>query len=88
MHLAKPGDTAVEVINYYDGSTVKIPLDPRHSPAKNAQQYFKRYGKSKTAIKEKQVQLTETDEDIQYLESVLTYLNNTDSVEEKAKDGL
>ena len=82
MHLAKPGDTAVEVINYYDGSTVKIPLDPRHSPAKNAQQYFKRYGKSKTAIKEKQVQLTETDEDIQYLESVLTYLNNTDSVEE------
>lgn len=82
MHLAKPGDTAVEVINYYDGSTVKIPLDPRHSPAKNAQQYFKRYSKSKTAIKEKQVQLTETDEDIQYLESVLTYLNNTDSVEE------
>ena len=65
MHLAKPGDAAVEVMNYYDGSTVKIPLDPRHSPSKNAQQYFKRYGKSKTAIKEKQVQLCETDADIQ-----------------------
>ncbi len=82
LHLAKAGDKAVEVLNYYDGSTVKIPLDPRYTPAKNAQQYFKRYGKAKTAVKEKQIQLAENDEDISYLESVLTYLNNTDSVEE------
>lgn len=82
MHLIKTGDRSVEVVNYYDGSTVKIPLDERHTPAKNAQQYFKRYGKSKTAIKEKQIQLEEVDDDINYLESVLTYLNNTDSVEE------
>lgn len=82
LHLADAGDTSVEVLNYYDGSTVKIPLDPRFSPAKNAQQYFKRYGKAKTAVKEKQIQLAENDEDISYLESVLTYLNNTDSVEE------
>lgn len=82
MHLVKPGDKSVEVTNYYDGSTVKIPLDERHTPAKNAQQYFKRYGKSKTAIKEKQIQLSENDADIAYLESVLTYLNNTDNVDE------
>lgn len=82
MHLVKPGDKWVEVINYYDGSQVKIPLDERFTPAKNAQQYFKRYGKSKTAVKEKQAQLLENDGDIQYLESVLTYLNNTDSIEE------
>lgn len=82
MHLIKPGDKSVDVLNYYDGSTVKIPLDERHTPAKNAQQYFKRYGKAKTAVKEKQVQLEENQSDIQYLESVLTYLNNTDSVEE------
>lgn len=82
MHLIKPGDTSVDVINYYDGTSVKIPLDARYSPAKNAQQYFKRYGKSKTAVKEKQIQLSETAEDIQYLESVLSYLNNTDDVGE------
>lgn len=82
MHLIKPGDTSVEVINYYDGSSVKIPLDERYSPAKNAQQYFKRYGKSKTAVKEKQIQLSEAAEDIQYLESVLSYLNNTENAGE------
>lgn len=82
MHLIKTGDKSVEVINYYDNSTVRIPLDERHTPAKNAQQYFKRYGKAKTAVKEKQIQLEEVDDDIKYLESVLTYLNNTDSVEE------
>lgn len=82
MHLVKTGDKSVEVINYYDNSTVRIPLDERHTPAKNAQQYFKRYGKAKTAVKEKQIQLEEVDDDIKYLESVLTYLNNTDSVEE------
>ena len=82
MHLIKPGDKTVEVLNYYDGFMVNIPLDERFSPAKNAQNYFKRYGKSKTAVKEKQVQMEETDQDIQYLESVLTYLQNTDNVEE------
>lgn len=82
MHLIKPGDKSVEVFNYYDNSMVKIALDERFSPAKNAQNYFKRYGKSKTAIKEKQLQMEETDQDIQYLESVLTYLQNTDNVEE------
>lgn len=82
MHLIRPGDSFVEVTNYYDGSTVKIPLDQRYSPAKNAQQYFKRYGKSKTAVKEKGIQLEENQTDIDYLESVLTFLKNTDSIEE------
>ena len=69
-------------MNYYDGTMVNIPLDVKASPAKNAQTYFKKYGKSKTAIKEKQIQLEENDAEIQYLESVLTYLENTDNVEE------
>ena len=82
IHLIKPGMKTVEVMNYYDGTMVNIPLDVKSSPAKNAQLYFKKYGKSKTAIKEKQIQLEENDSEIQYLESVLTYLENTDSVEE------
>ena len=82
LHLIHPGDKSVEVINYYDGNPVKIPLNEKFSPAKNAQQYFKRYGKSKTALKEKQVQLDETEEEIRYLESVLTYLDITEDIEE------
>ena len=82
LHLVKNGDKTVDVINYYDNSTVTIPLDPRFSPSKNAQHYYKRYGKAMTAIKEKQIQLEETGSEIDYLESVLSYLQNTDKIDE------
>ena len=67
--------------NYYDGTTVTIPLDIKYSPSKNAQIYFKKYGKSKTAVKEKALQIEENDRDIQYLESVLSYIENADSAD-------
>ncbi|MGN1334809.1 MAG: NFACT family protein, partial [Anaerovoracaceae bacterium] len=82
IHLIKPGMKSVDVVNYYDGSSITIPLDVKQSPAKNAQHYFKKYGKAKTAVKEKQIQLEENDGEIKYLESVLTFLENTDDVDE------
>ncbi|NLD10890.1 Rqc2 family fibronectin-binding protein [Aminicella lysinilytica] len=82
IHLMKSGMKEITVTNYYDGSDITIPLDPRFTANKNAQSYFKRYGKSKTAIKEKKIQLQENQGSIDYLESVLTYLNNTDSIRE------
>ena len=82
LHQIHPGDKAVTLINYYDGNPVSIPLNEKYSPAKNAQQYFKRYGKSKTALKEKKIQLEETEAEIHYLESVLTYLEHTENIEE------
>ena len=82
LHTVSPGADSVTVLNYYDGCEVKIPLDPRYSAAKNAQLYFKRYGKSKTAVKEKQIQLEETEAEIAYLESALTYLENAQTTEE------
>jgi predicted ribosome quality control (RQC) complex YloA/Tae2 family protein len=82
IHAVPPGADSVTVFNYYDGSEVKIPLDARYSAAKNAQLYFKRYGKSKTAVKEKTLQLEETESEILYLESVLTYLENAENESE------
>lgn len=82
IHLIQPGMKSVEVTNYYDGSTLTIPLDVKLSPSKNAQHYFKKYGKSKTTIKEKQIQLDENEAEIKYLESVLSFLENTDDVVE------
>ena len=82
IHQVRPGDKSTSVINYYDGSTVTIPLDPRLSPSKNAQQYFKKYGKAKTAVKEKQLQLRTNESDIKYLDSVMSYLKNASDVSE------
>ena len=76
LHNVSPGAKKVSVTSYYDGSKVEIPLDPKYSPSKNAQNYFKKYGKAKTAIKEKQIQIEETEKDLGYLESVQTALDN------------
>ncbi|MDD6310969.1 MAG: NFACT RNA binding domain-containing protein [Firmicutes bacterium] len=82
LHLAKQGMKELTVISYYDQSQVKIPLDPRFSPSKNAQNYYKRYGKSKTAIKEKKLQLEDANGEIEYLESVYDYIERAGSIEE------
>ena len=82
LHLVKPGATSVKVISYYDGSEVTIELDERFSAAKNAQNYYKKYGKAKTAKKEKQVQLEGCCSEIDYLESVLSMIPLTESYEE------
>ena len=72
----------MRLTNYYDGSQVEIPVDPRFSPSKNAQIYFKKYGKSKTAVKEKQLQLETNSREIEYLDSVLSYLENAEELSE------
>lgn len=82
MHLIKSGAKSVTVTNYYNNKDVTIPLDPRYSPNKNAQLYFKNFGKAKTAVREKNVQLKINKENIDYLESVLTFLENTDNIDE------
>lgn len=82
LHLVKPGMDRIRVTSYYDGSDVDIPLDPRYSPARNAQNYYKKYGKYKTAVREKQIQLDETHADIDYLESVMTFIERAASIEE------
>ncbi|MBF0980962.1 MAG: fibronectin/fibrinogen-binding protein [Clostridiales bacterium] len=82
LHLDKSGLKSIELTNYYDGTTVQIPLDVRFSLSKNAQLYYKKYGKAKTAVKEISHQLAEVESDIKYLESVLVFAGNADSQEE------
>lgn len=82
IHMIKSGMASVTVTNYYDGALLEIPLDPKYSPSKNAQRYFKKYGKAKTAVKEKKVQMEETAQEILYLESVVSFLENASTVEE------
>ena len=81
IHAIKPGSSNVDVINYYNGETVSIPLDKRYHPSKNAQMYFKKYSKAKTAVVEKKLQLENTDDDINYLESVLSFVDMADTTE-------
>ncbi len=82
LHNIPKGASAVKVLNYYDNSEVEISLEPRFSPAQNAQRYFKKYSKARTAVREKKIQLEEANHSIDYLESVLTYVENADTIDE------
>lgn len=74
LHLAVRGAGAVEVPNYYDedGGTLTVELDPSLSAADNAQRYYKRYNKAKSALENLKVQMEATRAEIVYLESQLT----------------
>jgi predicted ribosome quality control (RQC) complex YloA/Tae2 family protein len=56
--------------------TVRVALDPLLTPAQNAQRYFKKYAKAKTALTEKTKQIDLTDRDIAFLESYKVYMEN------------
>jgi predicted ribosome quality control (RQC) complex YloA/Tae2 family protein len=82
LHILKDGQRTATLTNYYDGGTLEIPLDPRMSPAQNAQRYYKLYRKAKTAVVEKKRRLAETDKEIAYLESVLSFIENAATAED------
>lgn len=72
MHLFKRGDKCVEALNYYDADQgkVKIALNPNRTPSENAQAYFKKYRKAKTAKRVVAEQIEATRREIDYFDSL------------------
>ena len=85
------GDTSVELTDYSkmteDGEfeTVEVKLDERLTPAANAQRYYKRYAKTKTAreVLTEQIRLGELELD--YLYSVFDALSHAETVADLAE---
>ncbi|MBE6067882.1 MAG: fibronectin/fibrinogen-binding protein [Clostridium lundense] len=78
IYNIKPGDETIEVLNYYseDGEFVKIKLDPNKSSSQNIQMYFKKYNKLKKSEEAASIQIESTNDEIRYLQSVLTNILN------------
>lgn len=75
------GMESVELENYYseDGGVTTIPLDKRLTPQQNAQRYYKKYSKAKTAEVElaKQIKLAESE--LEYISTVFDSLTHAES---------
>lgn len=87
LYNIRKGDTRAIVQDIYDENmpTVEIPLDIMLTPVENAQRYYKKYTKEKTAESMVSKQKEENHEEIQYLESLLVNLSNCteeDEIEE------
>lgn len=74
LYRMKQGDNELCAVNYYDeaASEIKIALDASKSPSQNAQQYYKKYQKAKTAEVEATKQIEKAMEEMEYLESVVS----------------
>ena len=72
LYALKENDTEAVVVDYYDEEMpqITIKLDGRFSPAVNAQKYFKKYTKAKTAQEELKKQIEIASLELDYLESV------------------
>lgn len=84
IYRIEDGMKTIEVENYYEESCplVKITLDPSLSPSQNAQRYYKKYNKAKTALTEASKQLSASRDDLAYLESTLSMVEHSESVED------
>lgn len=76
LHTFERGAAAVEVVNFYDEEQrpVQISLDPLLTPSENAQRYFKKYQKMRNSLAAVEEQMTQTREEIRYLEDLLQQL--------------
>ncbi len=69
----KKGQMQAELVNFYDenGGTMTVPLDVQLTPTQNAQRYFKKYQKARSARQTAAEQKEKTLQELNYLETML-----------------
>ena len=73
LYQLKKGMSAAELPDWssHDGGTITVPLDIRLTPSQNAQRYFKKYQKARSAREIAAEQRDKTIAEIDYLEGML-----------------
>lgn len=84
IYAIEKGQEIATLVNYYDPDcqTIDIALKVNRTPAQNAQHYYKKYNKSKTALKHLASYVLETEEKIYYLESLVNSLDQSTELAE------
>lgn len=84
IYSIKKGDTSFTTVNFFseEGEEVTIPLDENKTPSENVQRYYKKYNKLKKSEESAIEQLEKNSDELQYLNSVLTNIENCESYTE------
>ena len=73
----------VELENYYDNNKIiNIPLDKKYNPSINAKRFFKKYNKLKNTLVIVTEQKKETENELNYIESIVYELQNATTIDE------
>lgn len=80
------GEKFLETENFYDNmKTIKVPLNEKYSASENANRYYKKYSKLKSAAKRLEEEIEKSKNSIAYLETVLLNIdisNNINDIDE------
>ena len=84
LYLLKKGMTEASLPNWSDpeGGTITVPLDIRLTPSQNAQRYFKKYQKARSAREIAAEQRDKTLAELDYLEGMLLDVDKCDGESE------
>ena len=90
IYMLKQGMETAELADYENGGFIKVKLDKRLSPSKNAERYYKKYAKMKRAEAALIEQIAQTEKELEYMESVSDLISRLVTAEdfEEMKDEL
>lgn len=86
MHLVKPKQSEITVIDYYDENQaeITIPLSTRKSASDNAQQFFKKYHKLKNSVKFVRKEIRSARVEMEYFDRLIQQMElaSTEDIED------
>lgn len=84
IYSIEKGDKLINVLNYYSENSehMNIKLDENKTPSENIQAYFKKYNKLKKTEENALVQMENNNNELEYLQSVLTNIENSETYAE------
>ncbi|MBR3039060.1 MAG: NFACT family protein [Lachnospiraceae bacterium] len=84
-HQIEDGSDKAEVFDYYENKNRIIKLDPEKTVSENAVRYYEKYNKCKRTAVALSEQIRENEEEIEYLEGILTYISLAGSEDDLAQ---
>lgn len=78
LHNIKKGDQVYTADRFDGGGSISIPLNAELTPVQNAQRYYKLYRKSVTAAAELEKLISDCEQEISYLDTVVYALGKTE----------
>ncbi len=82
IYTLRQGMEIAELPDYENGGFIKVKLDKRLSPSKNAERYYKKYAKMKRAEAALTEQISQTEKEIEYIESVSDLISRLSTAED------
>ena len=84
LHTIKKGDASATLQNFYSESMeeVTVKLKKEYTPSQNAQMYFKKYNKAKSAVEHLKQLIAENEEKASFLAEQLYFISEAENAEE------